>query len=141
MAVVGKKLASAGKAVFLGAALCALAGPAMADSFRFSISSGPHGYGYGPHPHYRHHFRPYAWGPRVVFVAPPPVYYRPAPPVVYAPLPAGGPATVTPTSAPYRTADGRYCREYTSTVMVGGQPQSSYGTACQMPDGSWHIID
>lgn len=42
-------------------------------------------------------------------------------PVAYAPPPA--PAS--------------YCREYQQTVYVAGQRQSSYGTACMQPDGSW----
>ena len=121
-----------------GAALCATAVPASADSFYFR-------YGHAP-PHWEHfhprHHRYYAWGPPVVFVAPPPVAYRapPPPPVVYAP-PPGAPVSVTPTSEPYRTADGHYCREYQATVMVNGQPQPSYGMACQMPDGTWHIMN
>lgn len=38
------------------------------------------------------------------------------------------------------TTSGRYCREYQQTIMVGGQEQSGYGTACQQPDGSWQIV-
>lgn len=33
-----------------------------------------------------------------------------------------------------------YCREYTNNVKVGGRTQSSYGTACLQPDGSWKIV-
>ncbi len=33
-----------------------------------------------------------------------------------------------------------YCREYTGTVIIGGQEQPSYGTACMQPDGSWEIV-
>lgn len=36
---------------------------------------------------------------------------------------------------------GAYCREYQSTVTVGGQVQEAYGTACRQPDGSWQIIN
>jgi surface antigen len=46
-------------------------------------------------------------------------------PVVYAAAPAPEPAP--------------YCREYQQTVRVGGQYQSSYGTACMQPDGSWEM--
>jgi hypothetical protein len=35
-------------------------------------------------------------------------------------------------------ADG-YCREYTRTVLIGGQPQQAYGTACLGPDGAWRV--
>ena len=70
----------------------------------------------------------------MLFRSPPPVVYA-QPPVVYAPAPIDA----TPASAPYRTADGRYCREYQAHVVVNGMPQSSYGTACLQPDGSWRV--
>lgn len=38
------------------------------------------------------------------------------------------------------TAAGAYCREYQSTVTVGGETQEAYGTACRQPDGSWKIV-
>lgn len=38
------------------------------------------------------------------------------------------------------SATGSYCREYQTTVVVGGKKQSAYGTACQQPDGSWKVI-
>lgn len=34
---------------------------------------------------------------------------------------------------------GSYCREYQSTVNIGGQSQQAYGTACRQPDGSWKV--
>jgi surface antigen len=36
---------------------------------------------------------------------------------------------------------GAYCREFQNTVTIGGQPQSSYGTACRQPDGTWKIVN
>lgn len=33
-----------------------------------------------------------------------------------------------------------YCREYQSTVNIGGRLQRTYGTACQQPDGSWSLL-
>jgi surface antigen len=36
--------------------------------------------------------------------------------------------------------DGRYCREYTQTVFIGGRKQEAVGTACQNPDRSWQIV-
>jgi len=36
-------------------------------------------------------------------------------------------------------SNGDYCREFQQTVVVGGQRQSAYGTACRQPDGSWKI--
>lgn len=134
----------------LGLSFGAVAAPAMADSFYFAYGHAPPPWQHF-HPRHRH---AYVYGPPVVFVPPPPavvygapppppVVYGappPPPPVVYAP-PPGAPASVTPTSEPYRTADGRYCREYQSSVLVNGQPQPSYGMACQMPDGTWHIMN
>lgn len=35
---------------------------------------------------------------------------------------------------------GAYCREYQTSVTVGGRKQAAYGTACQQPDGSWKVI-
>lgn len=36
--------------------------------------------------------------------------------------------------------DGTPCREFTATIMVGGQEHQGYGTACRQADGSWKII-
>jgi len=110
--------------------------PAEADSFSFGYSSG-HRYRH----HHRYHHHPHHW-PRYHYGYhyAPPVYYPPPPPqVVYVPAPP--PLAATPTSPAYRTADGRYCREYQATVMVGGVPQPSYGTACLQPDGSWRVVN
>ncbi len=42
------------------------------------------------------------------------------------------------------TRDGRrgdeYCREFQTEIIVGGQKEKSYGTACRQPDGSWKIV-
>lgn len=51
----------------------------------------------------------------------------------------GNQGSVTPVRDGYSSA-GRYCREYQQTVIVGGQEQSAYGTACQQPDGSWEVL-
>jgi surface antigen len=54
--------------------------------------------------------------------------------------PNGQPVTysVTPVRA-YQTSSHRYCREYQTTVTVGGKVQRAYGHACRQPDGSWKI--
>jgi hypothetical protein len=132
-------------AAVAAAALSAVApSPAKADNFRFGFGyrSGPpaHFHHHHRHRHHRHHhhFRSF-YGPPVVLVPRPPVIYAP-PPVVYAP--ASPPLRIVPSSRPaYRTADGRYCREYQATIAVGGEYQPAYGTACQGPDGSWRIVD
>lgn len=121
-------------------AVAALLAPtaAWADSVYFGFNAGGH-----YHPGYYHHpyYGPRYYGPRVVFVEPPPIIYGAPPPVVYAqPVPIA-PLNATPASDPYRTSDGRYCREYQAQVMVNGAPQASYGTACQQPDGSWRVVN
>ena len=121
---------------FLAAACALIAPPASADSVYFGFNSDHYRPSYYHHPYYgpRHYY-----GSRVVFVEPPPVVYGAPPPVVYAQPAPNAPLDATPASAPYRTSDGRYCREYQAQVMVNGAPQASYGTACQQPDGSWRV--
>ena len=46
--------------------------------------------------------------------------------------------SVTPT-ATHLSANEQPCREFTTTVNIGGQPQQGYGTACRQADGSWKI--
>lgn len=44
---------------------------------------------------------------------------------------------------PVRTfsdAQGRPCREFITTISIGGQQQQGYGTACRQPDGTWQIV-
>lgn len=82
-----------------------------------------------------------SWGPPPpAYYYPPPYYYYPPPPVVYAPAPADW--TAQPMAAPGPEAPtGQTCREYQSTVTVGGQVQPSFGTACLQPDGTWRIVN
>lgn len=51
----------------------------------------------------------------------------------------GHSGTFTPTDT-YRRPDGAYCREFQQTVIISGQRQHAYGTACRQPDGSWQIL-
>jgi surface antigen len=53
---------------------------------------------------------------------------------------SGHSGTVTSTRDGTDQATGAYCREYQQTVVVGGQTQQAYGTACRQPDGSWRIL-
>ncbi len=46
---------------------------------------------------------------------------------------------VTPVST-FKADDGRYCREFNQTVVIGGEHQKAYGKACRKPDGQWEII-
>jgi surface antigen len=50
-----------------------------------------------------------------------------------------GSGTITP-GAYYQAPDGRYCREFQQTIVVGGQQQQGYGKACRQPDGTWKIV-
>ena len=47
--------------------------------------------------------------------------------------------TMTP-MATYEQAPGQFCREYSSSAIIGGRPQETYGTACRQPDGTWKIV-
>ena len=46
----------------------------------------------------------------------------------------------TPTRT-YTADSGSPCREFTTTVLIGGEEQQGYGTACRQADGSWKIIN
>lgn len=46
---------------------------------------------------------------------------------------------VTPAKT-YQTDQGKYCREYSTEVKVGGKTENAYGKACRMEDGAWKII-
>ena len=52
---------------------------------------------------------------------------------------SGNSGSVTPTKT-FQKTDGRYCREFTQEIFIGGQKQTGYGRACRQPDGSWEII-
>ena len=41
----------------------------------------------------------------------------------------------------YPAEDGRYCREYRSQTEIAGKIRTTYGTACQQPDGQWVKIN
>jgi len=51
---------------------------------------------------------------------------------------SGNSGSITPTRT-YQIANGQYCREYRQTIIVGGEQNQAYGTACRQPDGSWQI--
>jgi surface antigen len=44
--------------------------------------------------------------------------------------------SVTPIRT-WQTSNTTYCREFTTTGVIGGRQQQLYGTACRQPDGSW----
>jgi surface antigen len=51
---------------------------------------------------------------------------------------SGNSGTVTPTKT-YQLATGQYCREYTQTILIGGEQHQTYGTACRQADGTWKV--
>lgn len=52
---------------------------------------------------------------------------------------SGAFGTVVPRPA-FQNQLGQYCREFQETVVIGGQQQSAYGTACRQDDGQWRIV-
>ena len=40
---------------------------------------------------------------------------------------------------PYQQGS-QFCRPYTHTIYVGGEPQTARGTACRQPDGTWRAV-
>jgi len=40
----------------------------------------------------------------------------------------------------YQNSAGLYCREFVTTVLIGGTEEPAYGTACRQPDGAWLIV-
>ena len=52
---------------------------------------------------------------------------------------SGNSGTFRPTRDGTNSTTGEYCREYQTTVQVGGKSETAYGTACRQPDGSWRI--
>lgn len=119
----------------------AVAGFGLVAILGSAFPAAAHGWHDGPW-----HRGPWYHGPRTTFYfrpvyrePPPVVVYRQAPPpvVVYT---EPAPVTVSPASPAYTDARGRTCREYQTTVTVGGTPQPAYGTACLQPDGSWRVV-
>ncbi|MBL0932257.1 MAG: glycine zipper 2TM domain-containing protein [Alphaproteobacteria bacterium] len=53
---------------------------------------------------------------------------------------SGNSGTVTPTREG-RDQAGNQCREYQTTVTVGGKQEQAYGTACRQQDGSWKVVN
>jgi surface antigen len=54
---------------------------------------------------------------------------------------SGNRGTVTAVRDGTNTRTGAYCREYQTTVTVGGKSEQAYGSSCRQPDGSWQIVN
>ena len=63
---------------------------------------------------------------------------QPGAPVSWRNPDSGRYGTVVP--GPQYQQAGRNCRSYTHTVYIDGQPQTSRGTACRNPDGTWTAV-
>jgi surface antigen len=46
-----------------------------------------------------------------------------------------------PTRDFYFQNQGLYCREFYQTINIGGKQERAFGKACQMPDGTWKIMN
>ncbi len=93
--------------------------------FSFGFSSAPY------------YYDPYPYGPVYAY---PPAYAYP-PDYGYDQSYDDGPMPYE--SGPYSDGDsgnGPYCREFQTTIVIDGQPQSAHGTACQQPDGTWAVV-
>ena len=53
---------------------------------------------------------------------------------------SGNHGTVTAIREGTEKDSGNYCREYQTEIIVGGEVQEGYGTACRREDGSWEIV-
>ncbi len=40
----------------------------------------------------------------------------------------------------FNDTQGRPCREFITTISIGGEQQQGYGTACRQRDGTWQIV-
>jgi hypothetical protein len=115
-------------------ALVAVYSPAYAwDNHRHHHgSSAFFSFGFSAAPYY---YDPYPYGP--VYAYPPAYAYPPDYGYGYDQAPMSYQDGQYSDSGP---GNGPYCREFQTTVVIDGQPQSAHGTACQQPDGSWVVV-
>ena len=53
---------------------------------------------------------------------------------------SGHSGTITPVRT-VQSADRSPCREYQTTVTIGGKTETAYGRACRQSDGSWQVAN
>jgi len=51
---------------------------------------------------------------------------------------SGNAGVITPTQTVIASS-GQPCREFTQVIMIGGEQQQGYGSACRQADGSWKV--
>jgi surface antigen len=54
---------------------------------------------------------------------------------------SGHSGSVTPIREGRQSASGNLCRQYKQTIIVDGQAETAYGTACQERDGTWTLAN
>ncbi len=86
-----------------------------------------------------HQFERYRPAPRIYWPAPPSRVVVLPPRTIY--VPSSPVLQAVPASPVFRGTDGRYCREYQTTVTIAGTGQPGYGTACLEPDGTWRVVN
>ena len=53
----------------------------------------------------------------------------------------GHSGSVTPVQESRHASTGGLCRQYKQTIVVDGQSETAYGTACQNADGTWQLVN
>lgn len=119
---------------FLVAAMLA-PGPAQADrgfgahpGFQGGFHDGFRGHRFDRRRHFffvRPFSHPFFFFGRTVFAPVPFVFNPPLPFPSYFVAPTIGQST---------------CYQYQTTIIIAGQPQPAFGTACLQPDGTWRIV-
>lgn len=135
-------------ALALAAAILAPNDARAGVSFQFGYGGGyyghgHHGYGYPNYGYRRYGYRPYRYR-RYGYQSflyrnygyPTYEYAEP----VYAP-PSAAAAPVQQAPAPAPREPQAYCREYTKEIIIDGETQTAYGTACMQADGSWRLVN
>ena len=54
---------------------------------------------------------------------------------------SGHSGSVTPVREGVNSSTGGVCRQYRQTIVVDGQAETAYGTACKNPDGTWSLAN
>jgi len=54
---------------------------------------------------------------------------------------SGHSGSVTPVRDGVNSATGAVCRQYRQTIVVDGQAETAYGTACKNSDGTWSLAN
>ena len=75
------------------------------------------------------------------YAAPPPPPPPSGQPIVWSNPEAKTSGTVTSEPVNPSAAGSEQCREYQTTITIGGRPQPAWGIACRQADGSWRVTN